>query len=70
MWLAAQRMRAIWQRASASAVAPIGLVVAVALVSIMVAVLTSAHRADEFAIDHEQRLFTNAIADRRAQVVR
>jgi diguanylate cyclase (GGDEF)-like protein len=70
MRLAAMRTQAIWRRARASAVAPIGLVVAIAIISIVVAVLTSAQRADDVAIDHEQRLFANGIADRRVQVVR
>ncbi len=70
MRLAAMRTRAIWERARASAVAPIGLIVAAAIIAIVVAVLTSANRADEVAIDHEQRLIVNAIADRRAQVIR
>ena len=70
MRLAAMRTQAIWRRARSSAVAPIGLVVALAIISIVVAVLTSAQRADEVAIDHEQRLFANGIAERRMQVVR
>jgi diguanylate cyclase (GGDEF)-like protein len=70
MRLAAMRTQAIWRRARASAVAPIGLVVALAIISIVVAVLTSAQRADEVAVEHEQRLFANGIADRRLSVVR
>jgi diguanylate cyclase (GGDEF)-like protein len=67
---AAKRTRTIWRRARASAVAPIGLVVGVAIIAIVIAVLTSAHRADEVAVYHEQRLFMNVLANRRAQVVR
>ncbi len=54
----------------AGAVAPIGLIVAVAILCITVAVLTSAHRADEAALDQERQLFANAITDRRAQIAR
>jgi len=51
------RTQAIWRRASASAVAPIGLIVAVAIIAIVVAVLTSAHRADEVAMEIDGPLF-------------
>jgi diguanylate cyclase (GGDEF)-like protein len=54
----------------AGAVAPIGLIVAVAILCITIAVLTSARRADEVALSQERELFANAIADRRAQIAR
>jgi diguanylate cyclase (GGDEF)-like protein len=57
-------------RIQLSAIVPIGLVVVVAVVCILGAVLSSAHRADEVALRHERQLFANAIADRKAQVAR
>ena len=42
---------------------PLGVVVAVAIVCIVVAALTSAHRADEVALEHEQKLLTRAIVN-------
>ena len=40
---------------------PVGVIVAVAIVCIVVAVLSSAQRADEVAIRHEKQLFTRAL---------
>ena len=42
-----------WDRARLSVVVPIGVIVAVAIVCIVVAVLSSAQRADIVAVDHE-----------------
>jgi diguanylate cyclase (GGDEF)-like protein len=53
-----------WDRARLSVVVPIGVIVAVAIVCIVVAVLSSAQRADEVAVMQEARLFTKAIAYR------
>ena len=52
-----------WDRARLSVVVPIGVIVAVAIVCIVVAVLSSAQRADEVAIMQELRLFSKAIAN-------
>jgi diguanylate cyclase (GGDEF)-like protein len=49
-------------------VVPIGVIVAVAIVCIVVAVLSSARRADEVAVDHEQKLLSHAL-DRFGQSV-
>ena len=54
-----------WDRARLSVVVPIGVIVAVAIVCIVVAVLSSAQRADEVAVDARK-----AIALRRAQQLR
>ena len=70
MRLAEMRTRALWDRTRASAVAPVGLIVAVAIVCIVIAVVTSAQRADEVAIRHDERLFLNAIAEHRERVLR
>jgi len=53
-----------WDKARVNLVMPIGVIVAVAIVCVVVAVLTSAQRADEFSFNHEQRLIWQAIADR------
>jgi diguanylate cyclase (GGDEF)-like protein len=63
------RTRPFWQRARPSGIAPIGLLVGVAMVCIVFAVLSSAHRADLVAFDHERRLVSLALADRQAQIV-
>jgi diguanylate cyclase (GGDEF)-like protein len=46
-----------------SVVLPIGVIVAVAILCIVVAVLSSAQRADEVAIQHEKQLFSRALAN-------
>jgi diguanylate cyclase (GGDEF)-like protein len=50
-----------WDRARLSIVVPIGVIVAVAILCIVVAVLSSAQRADEVAIEQEKQLFARAI---------
>ncbi len=62
-----------WDRARLSVVVPIGVIVAVAIVCIVVAVLSSAQRADVVAVDHEKQLFSRAITNyelRRTRVAR
>jgi hypothetical protein len=51
-----------------SAVVPFGVIVAVAIVFIVIAVLSSAQRADDVALDTEQQLFMRALADRSERV--
>jgi diguanylate cyclase len=62
--------RGLWDRVRVSAAAPVGLIVAVAIVCIVIAVVTSARRADEVAIKHDEELFLNAIAEQRERVLR
>jgi diguanylate cyclase (GGDEF)-like protein len=50
-----------WDRARLSVVVPIGVIVAVAIVCIVVAVLSSAQRADQVAVQHEKQLFARAL---------
>ena len=57
-------------RARLRLVLPIGVIVAVAIVCVIVAVLTSARRADEVSLNREQELIQQAIADRGARVLR
>ena len=49
---------------------PIGVIVAVAIVCIVVAVLSSAQRADEVAVEHETQLFSTALNNFGANVLR
>jgi len=51
-------------------VVPIGLIVAVAIVCIVVAVLSSAHRADQVAKQHEKQLFSRALSNYGERVLR
>jgi diguanylate cyclase (GGDEF)-like protein len=53
-----------------SVVVPIGVIVAVAIVCIVVAVLSSAQRADSVAIDHERQLLRAALTNQGEQVLR
>jgi diguanylate cyclase (GGDEF)-like protein len=52
-----------WDRARVSLVIPIGVIVAVAIVCVVVAVLTSAQRADEVSLNTEQQLVKLALID-------
>ncbi len=61
--IAGESQASRWDRARVNLVMPIGVIVAVAIVCVVVAVLTSAQHADEFSFDHEQQLIRQAIAD-------
>ena len=58
-----------WAQARVSLVVPIGVIVAVAIVCVVVAVLTSAQRADEVSFRHEQGLIHEAIVNHGEQVL-
>ncbi len=49
---------------------PIGVIVAVAIVCVIVAVLSSARRADEVALDHERQLFIRSLTNYSERVLR
>ena len=70
MRIAEQRNPSRWDRGRLSVVIPIGVIVAVAIVCVVVAVLTSAQRADEVSLEHEQQLFTQAITTQGERVLR
>jgi diguanylate cyclase len=53
-----------------SIVLPIGIIVAVAIVCVVVAVLSSAQRADEVALDAERRLISRALTNHSQRVLR
>jgi diguanylate cyclase (GGDEF)-like protein len=59
-----------WDRARLSVVVPIGVIVAVAIVCIVVAVLSSAKRADEVAVEHDRQLFSRALDNHGERVLR
>ena len=59
---AEERPYSHWDRARLSVVVPIGAIVAVAIVCIVVAVLSSARRADEVSIGHEQQMLSATFA--------
>ncbi len=68
--LAEKGAQASWDRARLSIVIPISVIVAVAILCIVVAVLTSARRADEVALEHEKRLLSRALANHGEQLLR
>jgi diguanylate cyclase len=59
--IAGERKSSRWDQARL--VMPIGVIVAVAIVCVVVAVLTSARRADEFAVNTEQQLIKQSIVE-------
>jgi diguanylate cyclase (GGDEF)-like protein len=59
-----------WSHIRLSIVVPIGVIVAVAIICVVVAVLSSARRADEVALDAERQLFTRALANHGERVLR
>ena len=52
-----------WDRARLSVVVPIGVIVAVAIACVVVAVLSSAQRADVVAVDNERQMFSRALSN-------
>jgi diguanylate cyclase len=61
--IAGESKRSRWDRARASLVVPIGVIVAVAIICVVIAVLTSAQRADEVSFNTERQLLRQAMAD-------
>ena len=51
-------------------VVPIGVIVAVAIVCVVVAVLSSAQRADVVAVDNERQMFSRALSNYGERVLR
>ena len=56
--------RSRWDQARLRLIVPIGVIVAVAIVCLVVAILTSARRADEVSLKRDQQLIQQAIEDR------
>jgi diguanylate cyclase (GGDEF)-like protein len=65
-----ERQYTSWDRARLSVVVPIGVIVAVAIICIVVAVLSSAQRADEVAVEHEKHLLSQALGNYGERVLR
>jgi diguanylate cyclase (GGDEF)-like protein len=68
--IAEECKRSRWDQARLSLLVPIGVIIAVAIVCLVVAMLTSVRRADEVSLNREQQLIQQAIADRSARVLR
>ena len=68
--IAGGRKRSRWDKARLSLVVPIGVIVAVAIVCVVVAALTSAQRADEVSLNREQQLLQQAITGKGVHVLR
>ena len=68
--IAGERKRSRWNRARLSLVVPIGGIVAIAIVCVVIAVLTSARRADEVSAGREQSLLETAIAGKGLRLLR
>jgi diguanylate cyclase (GGDEF)-like protein len=58
-----------WDRARLSVVVPIGVIVAVAILCIVIAILSSAQRADEVAVEQERQLLARALDKRAARLL-
>ncbi len=59
--IAGDRKRSRWEKARLSLLLPIGTVVAIAIICVVVAVLTSAQRANEVSLAREQELIQDAV---------
>jgi diguanylate cyclase len=59
--IAGDRKRSRWEKARLSLLLPIGIVVAIAIICVVIAVLTSAQRANEVSLAREQELIQHAI---------
>ena len=68
--IAEERKRSRWDYLRPRLLLPIGAIVAVAIASVVIAVLTSARRADQVSFGREQLLIQEAIADRGILVLR
>jgi hypothetical protein len=53
-----------------SILVPIGIIVAIAIACVVIAVLSAARRADEVALDAEQRLISRALTNHSQRVLR
>jgi diguanylate cyclase (GGDEF)-like protein len=59
-----------WSHMRPGVVVPIGLIVAVAIVCVVIAALTSAQRADDVALENERQLFSRALTNQGERVLR
>jgi diguanylate cyclase (GGDEF)-like protein len=68
--IAGERKRSRWKKARLNLLLPIGVIVAVAIVCVVVAVLTTAQRANDFAVNREQQLIQQSLTGDGARVLR
>jgi diguanylate cyclase len=68
--IAGDRKRSRWSKARLSLVVPIGAIVAVAIVCVVIAVLTSAKHADEVSLNREQLLLQEAVVGKGTHLLR
>jgi diguanylate cyclase (GGDEF)-like protein len=68
--IAGDRKRSRWKKARLSLLLPIGTVVAIAIVCVVVAVLTSAQRANEVSLTRERELIQGALIGHGARSLR
>ncbi len=68
--IAGEGKRSRWDSARVSLVMPIGVIVAVAIACVVVAVLTSARRADDVSFNRDQQLIRVSIEDHGKRVLR
>jgi diguanylate cyclase (GGDEF)-like protein len=68
--MAAESKVSRWDRVRVNLVVPIGVIVAVAIVCVVLAVLTAAQRADEVAFNREQQLIRQAVTNNGERVLR
>ncbi len=68
--IAGDRKRSRWKKARLSLLLPIGTIVAIAIVCVVVAVLTSAQRANEVSLTREHELIQGAIIGHGLRVLR
>ena len=68
--IAGERKRSGWEQARHSLVVPIGAIVVVAILCVIVAVLTSAQRADEVSLGRDQQLIRLALNGKGAHLLR
>ncbi len=68
--IAEDSKRPRWDHARLRLIIPVGAIVAVAVMCLIVAIFTSARRADEMAFKREQQLIEQSIADQGALMLR
>jgi len=59
-----------WSHMRLSVVVPIGIIVAVAIICVIMAALSSARRADYVALDNERQLFSRALVNQGERLLR
>ena len=67
--IAGDRKRSRWDKARLSLLLPIGIIVAVAIICVVVAVLTTAQRANEVSLAREQQLIQKAVTGHGLRVL-